>query len=144
MNKNPSYSTIFCAVVFAMSLTTSIHAYAQYPAASALLSNAIEHYSINSKDDYLQVEQKINTLSATLQDAHQKYPALTYTPIYSGNELSGFIISGVHDNSVADELSSALMQLDVLGKAVTKMDMSYLPSIRENKLSRVSRKEASR
>ncbi len=125
-------------------LAAGVNAYAQYPTASVLLSNNIEHFSINSQDDYVRVEQQINSVAAKLRDAHQKYPNLSYTPLFSDNELTGFIITGVSENHVADELSACLVQLDVLGKAVRAMDPSYLPNVDSNKLSHVSKKDASR
>lgn len=143
MEKNTSknyFGTLLCGLV----LLTAFNAYAQFPAASALLSNNIDHYSINSSDDYMRIEQKINSVAGNIRDAHQKYPNLKYTPSFSNDQLTGFIITGVSDNAVADELSSNLMLLDQLGQAVSNMDISLLPNIKENKLSKVSKKEASR
>jgi hypothetical protein len=129
----------FLAAIF---LLTGLHAYAQYPAASALLSNNIEHYSINSSDDYLRIEHKINSVTKKVSDIHNKYPNVKYTPTFSNNILVGFIITGLNDNDTANDLSMNLMLLNQLGEAVGKMDVNFLPNVDDNKLSRVSRKVA--
>lgn len=142
--KRNTLTLIIRTILLSGILAAGVNAYAQYPTASVLLSNNIEHFSINSQDDYLRVEQQINSVAAKLRDAHQKYPNLSYTPLFSDSELTGFIITGVSENHVADELSACLVQLDVLGKAVRAMDPGYLPNVDSNKLSHVSKKDASR
>lgn len=143
MKKNTS-KNLFSALLGGLVFLTALNSYAQFPAASALLSNNIDHYSINSSDDYMRIEEKINSVAGNIRDAHQKYPNLKYTPSFTNDQLTGFIITGVSDNVAADELSSNLMLLHELGQAVNKMDVSLLPSIKDNKLSKVSKKDASR
>lgn len=143
MKKN-THQVIAGAILCALIFLTGFNTYAQYPAASALLSNHIEHYSINSPDDYIRIEQKMNTIAAKLRDAHEQYPNLKYMPSFSNDLLTGFIITGVGDNAVANDLSVNLMLLAQLGDAVNKMDINFLPNIQNDKLSRVSKKKASR
>lgn len=143
MKKNTS-KNLFGALLSGLFFLTALNSYAQFPAASALLSNNIDHYSINSSDDYMRIEEKISSVAGNISDAHQKYPNLKYTPSFTNGQLTGFIITGVSDNVAADELSSNLMLLDQLGQAVNKMDISLLPNIKDNKLSKVSKKDASR
>ena len=143
--KSKTHKNLLLAVAFSVAIISGFTAHAQYPAVSALLSNnAMGHYSINSTEDYLYVEQSINTLAAKIRDAYQKYPNVNYSPVYDNGEIIAFMINGVSKSSAADELSSNLMQLEVLGNAVRTMDVSYVPYASSKKLSRVSRKEASR
>lgn len=144
MMKNKTHNYLI-AFAFTATIISGFNAHAQYPAVSALLSNnTIENYSIGSTADYLYVEESINTLAAKIRDSFQKYPNLKYSPVYDNGEIIAFMINGVSKSSAADELSSYLMQLEVLGNAVRTMDEAYMPYAANKKLSRVSRKEASR
>jgi len=143
--KNNTHKNFLIAFAFGAAIISSFNAQAQYPTVSALLSNnTMASYTINSTEDFLSIEQSINTLAAKLRDAHQKYPNLKYSPAYDNGEIIAFVITGVPQSSIADELSSYFMELEVLGNVVRTMDATYLPPIADNKLSRVSRKEASR
>ena len=103
-----------------------------------------ELYRINSQGEYLQTVESIQELAAKLYDAHLKYPQLSYTHVYSGNgSLMGFSVTGVPQSSEADKISTCLMQLELLGSAISQMDQAYLPAAKNEKLnSRVSKKEA--
>lgn len=131
---------LFGAFVF----LTAFSAFAQYPAAAVVLSNNVDHYSINSPDDYLRIEQKINSVTEKVRGVHQKYPNLKYTPSFSNKQLVGFIITGLNDSHIANEFSSNLMLLNQLGEAVSKMDVNFLPDVADNKVSRVSKRVANK
>jgi hypothetical protein len=139
---SPFYLRI--SVALAVLLISGFTSYAQYPASTMLVSNTVEYYSTNSADDYLRIEQKINTLAKTLQKGHAKYPNFKFIPAYTDGEISGYIVTGVADVSDADKLAICLMQLDMLGNAAREMNEALLPSIPVNELSHVSKKVASR
>lgn len=124
---------------------TTCDVMAQYPAASAALVNPdLTKYSINSSEDYVRVEGQITSLGQSLRDAHKKYPNLNYMPVYNEDQIVAFIINGVNDTEVADQISNNLMQLEILAESVQSMDDSLLPSEKDIKLSRVSKKIAGR
>jgi hypothetical protein len=101
-------------------------------------------YSINSTEDYIRVEGEITALGESLGAAHKKYPNLNYMPVYNDDQIIAFMINGVNDSTAADHISNTLMQLEVLAEAIKSMDASYLPSTKDSKLNRVSKKVASR
>jgi len=140
LNKN-----FFAALTLAAFIATSFNAMAQYPAASAVLVNHdITKYSINSTEDYLRVERQITALGETLGEAFKKYPNLSYMPVYNEDQIIAFMINGVNNSAAANAISNNLMQLEILSDAVMSMDESLLPSAKDIKLSRVSKKVASR
>jgi hypothetical protein len=106
--------------------------------------NSNELYRINSQVEYLQTVESIDELAAKLYDAHLKYPKLAYTHVYSSNgSLMGFSVTGVPQSGEADKISVCLMQLELLGSAISQMDQAYLPATKNEKLnSRISKKEA--
>jgi hypothetical protein len=135
----------FAALILAAFIGTSFNAVAQYPAASAVLvNNDITKYSINSTEDYLRVERQITALGESLGEAFKKYPNLNYMPVYNEDQIIAFMINGVNNSAAADAISNNLMQLEILSDAVMSMDESLLPSTKDIKLSRVSKKVASR
>ena len=142
--KNNTHKNLLVAIAFGAAILSGLTVQAQYPTASLLLSNSMELHSINSTEDFLYIEQSIITLGAKLRDAHQKYPHLKYAPAYHEGEIIAFMITGVPETSVADQLSSDLVQLEVLGNTVRTMNEAYLPHIKNNRLYRVSKKDASR
>lgn len=101
-------------------------------------------YKIDSQSDYLVAVNSIHTLAGKLYDAHVKYPSLAYTHIYNQDgSLMGFTVTGVTESSEADQISSSLMELEMLGNAINNMDVAYLPVNNDEKLSsRVSKKKA--
>ena len=100
-------------------------------------------YSIKSQSDYLVAVNSIQSLAGTLYDAHVKYPALSYTHVYSQDgSLMGFAVTGVSKSSEADKISSNLMELEMLGNAINTMDLAFLPSDDGKLTSRVSKKQA--
>jgi hypothetical protein len=102
-----------------------------------------QQYTITSQAEYIQVAESIEGLASKLYEAHVKYPSLVYTHIYSnGGSLIGFNVTGVPQSAEADEISVCLMQLELLGDAVNKMDLNYLPSSNTKLTSRVSKKKA--
>ena len=140
LNKN-----ILAALILAAFIGTSFNAMAQYPAASAVLVNHdLTKYSINSTEDYLRIERQITALGETLGDALKKYPNLNYMPVYNEDQIVAFMINGVNNSAAADAISNNLMQLEILSDAVRSMDVSLLPSAKDAKLGRVSKKVASR
>lgn len=142
--KNNTRKNIIIAFSFGLAIASCLTVNAQINSASAVLSNNIESYSINSTEDYLNVEQNINALSLKIKQAYAKYPNMNYTASYNNGEIAGFIITGVPNSTVADELSFYLMQIEVLSTVAMNVDEAYLPVVKNGKLSRVSRKDASK
>lgn len=139
------HKNFLTALIFAALTGAGFNALAQYPAASAVLVNHdITKYSINSTEDYIRIEDQISALGQTLSDAHKKYPNLSYLPVYNDDKIVAFMINGVNDNAAADQISTSLMQLEILADAIKSMDESFLPSSKDTKLSRVSKRVASR
>ena len=101
-------------------------------------------YTIKSQSDYAVAVNSIHSIAGKLYDAHVKYPSLTYTHVYNQDgSLMGFAVTGVSKSSEADQISSSLMELEMLGNAIKNMDLAYLPTDNNEKLSsRVSRKKA--
>jgi len=132
--------TLLIAVGIFASLLASFNMFAQNAKTRASV-DAI--YSINSQSDYLKTVNSIGDIAGKIYDAHQKFPQLMYSHVYGGNgELIGFTVTGVPYSSIADEISSNLMQLEALGNAVHKMDYAYVPESDEKLTSRVSKKKA--
>lgn len=111
---------------------------------TATISPVAAQYSINSQVEYLQTVESIQELAAKLYDAHVKYPQLAYTHVYNDDgSLMGFSVTGVTQSTEADRISICLMQLELLGNAVSKMDQANLPTSKNERLSsRVSKKKA--
>jgi hypothetical protein len=133
------------ALILVAFIGTSFNAMAQYPAASAVLvNNDLTKYSIRSTEDYLRIERQITALGESLGDALKKYPSLNYMPVYNEDQIVAFIINGVNNSAAADAISNNLMQLEILYDAVRYMDVSLLPSAKDAKMGRVSKKVASK
>ena len=99
--------------------------------------------TITSQTEYTQVVESIQELASKLYEAHVKYPSLAYVHIYnSDGSLMGFNVTGVPQSAEADKISICLMQLELMGNAVNKMDQAYLPSANTKLTSRVSKKKA--
>lgn len=142
--KTTTYKNILLTFAISAAISSGFKANAQHQSVSTLLSNHTMKYSINSKEDYSLVEESISTLAAQLRDAHQKYPNLRYSPVYDNAEIVAFLITGVSKSSEADQLSTALMQIEILSNVIRTTDEAYIPNVDGKKLSKVSRKEASR
>jgi hypothetical protein len=108
-----------------------------------LFGQSTNSYAIKSQSDYLVAVNSIQTIAGTLYEAHVKYPALAYTHVYNQDgSLMGFTVTGVSQASVADKISTSLMELEMLGNAINNMDLAYLPNADEKLTSRVSKKQA--
>lgn len=139
------HKNLLASLVLIAAALSSFSAKAQYPAASVLLVNHdLTQYAINSTEDYVRIETQINALGVNLRDAYKKYPNLSYMPVYNEDQIVAFMINGVSDSDVADQISNNLMQLEILAGVIKTMDLSYLPTTKDTKLSRVSKKDASK
>jgi hypothetical protein len=139
------HKNLLTTLVFGAALAISYNVQAQFPAAAVMLvNNDMIKYSINSTEDYILVEEQITALGEKIRDAHKANPNLNYTPVFNNEEIIAFVVTGVKENSAADEISNNLMQLEVLADVVKSMDDSFLPTIKDSKLSRVSKREASK
>jgi hypothetical protein len=106
-------------------------------------ANPAAQYTINSQSDYTNAVESIHELAIKLYESHVKYPSLSYSHVYNQDgSLMGFTVSGVPHSSEADNISVALMQLELLGEAVNKMDVAYLPDTDQKLTSRVTKKKA--
>lgn len=111
------------------------------PATSSVVAgHAAADYSIDSSEDYLNLETAIKEIAGKVNEAYQKYPALTYEPAYNGEEIIGFVIGGVRNREEGNEIAYYLMQLEIMGNVVATVDEKFLPVTSAS--SRVSRKEA--
>lgn len=131
--------SLLIAVGIFAGILASFNLFAQAP--TTFVSN--QQYTINSQAEYQSVIQSIQSLSGKIYDAHVKYPNLSYSHVYDNHgSLMGFTITGVSHSSAANEISACLMQLEVLGNAVSMMDQAYLPKDDSKLSSRVSKKKA--
>ncbi|WP_276373081.1 hypothetical protein [Chryseolinea sp. H1M3-3] len=128
---------LLIALGISAGLLASFNLFAQAPATAHL-------YTINSQAEYTTAVESIQDLATKLHEAHVKYPTLGYTHIYNNDgSLMGFNITGVPQSAEADKISLCLVQLELLGNAISKMDHAYLPESENSKLSsRVSKKRA--
>ncbi len=128
---------LLIAVGISAGLLASFNLFAQTPATAHL-------YKINSQAEYTTAVESIQDLATKLYEAHAKYPTLGYSHIYNNDgSLMGFNVTGVPQSAEADKISLCLMQLELLGNAVSQMDQAYLPESDNSKLSsRVSKKRA--
>lgn len=126
---------VLIAVGISAGLLASLNLFAQ---------NTQPSYTITSQSDYLHTVESIQDLAVEIYNAHVKYPALAYSHVYNHDgSLMGFTVTGVPHSSEADKISADLMQLEVLGNAVNKMDIAFLPESKNDKpSSRVSKKQA--
>lgn len=138
------HKNLLLVIVLGTCVAGSFNAMAQYPAASVLVNSDITKYSINSTEDYVRIEGQLTSIGESLRAAHAKYPNLSYLPVYNDEQIVAFMINGVNNNEAADQISNNLMQLEILSEAIKSMDISFLPSTKDSKLSRVSKKVASR
>ncbi|HMG88694.1 MAG TPA: hypothetical protein VK589_01505 [Chryseolinea sp.] len=139
------HKNLLSALVVAAGVIGSFNAMAQYPAASVLLVNHdLTKYSINSTEEYIRIEDQIAALGENIGAAYKKHPNLSYLPVYNDDQIVAFMINGVNDSEAANQISNNLMQLEILSHAVHSMDESFLPTVMDSKLSRVSKKAASK
>ena len=139
------HKNLLATLVFGAALAISYNVHAQFPAAAVMLvNNDMTKYSVNSTEDYIRVEEQMTILGEKLRDAHKANPNLNYTPVFDNEQIVAFVINGVKENSAADEIANNLMQLEVLADVVKSMDDSFLPTLKDSKLSRVSKREASK
>jgi hypothetical protein len=137
--------SIIATVVVASAFISEVNGQAQmFPTASLLLSNHnVSDYTINSTEDFSRLESSISMISERIASAFQSHPNLQYLPSYNENgEIAGFIVTGVSNSIEANNISSMLMQLEVLGNIAQSADERFYPS-EEMNASRVSKKEAS-
>lgn len=100
-------------------------------------------YTINSQSEYQMAVSSIQDLASKLYSAHVKYPALAYSHVYNNDgSLMGFTVTGVPQSAEADKISSSLMELELLGKAINSMDLAYVPDSKDKLSSKISKKKA--
>jgi hypothetical protein len=109
-------------------------------ASSSIAGHGVESYSIDSSEDYLNLESAIREVAGKVSEAYQKYPGLTYEPAYNGEEIIGFVIGGVKNAEEGNEIAYYLMQLEIMGNVVATVDEKFLPVASAS--SRVSRKDS--
>ncbi|MEJ7645804.1 MAG: hypothetical protein WKF87_14515 [Chryseolinea sp.] len=138
--------SLVATLILGAAFITELKAQAQlFPTAAVLLSkHNISDYTINSIEDYSRLESSISTISQRLASAYQSHPNLQYLPSYNENgEIAGFIVTGVSNSIVANDISSMLMQLEVLSEIAQAADEKFYPAA-EMGATRVTRKEATR
>ena len=138
--------SLIASLIIGSAFITEVKAQAQlFPTASLLLSNHnLSDYTINSTEDFSRLEGSISMISHRISSAFESHPNLQYLPSYNENgEIAGFIITGVSNSTEANDISSMLMQLEVLAKIAQSADEKFYPADEMNAV-RVSKKEASR
>ena len=123
-------------------LLASFNLFAQNPSTHTVS----QRYAIHSQEEYLLAVESIQELAVKLYYAHQEYPQLMYSQVYNGDgSIMGFTVTGVSKSAEADKIAGLLLQLELLGNAVNKMDDAFLPESKNDKLSsRVSKKQATK
>lgn len=105
------------------------------PAASAALMR--HDVTINSASAYMELERSINELGAVLHDAYVEHPNLQYRPIHDENgEILGYAVTGAGSAKEANAISMLLVELDALGEIAASVDPQFLPSAKEDKVSK--------
>jgi hypothetical protein len=69
-----------------------------------------------------------------------------YSQVYNvDGSIMGFTVTGVPKSVEADKIAGYLLQLELLGNAVNRMDDAFVPESKNEKLSsRVSKKQATK
>ncbi|MEO8475236.1 MAG: hypothetical protein ABI477_23740 [Chryseolinea sp.] len=128
--------------ILALSITSNAQI---FPTSTVLLTNnTIKNHTINSVEDYVQLEHSVSMLSARISEAYQQFPNMQYVPVFDDENAIGFIITGVSNPKDANEISYALMQLEAIGEMISNVDVKYLPVSAGSKSARVSKKVANK
>ena len=144
--RNQILGSILTVILSGAVGVATMHSQAQvFPTAAVLLSNnTIKHHTINSTEEYLQMEHSLNILSGKLQRAYELYPNMQYTPVYDNDNTVGFVITGVSNASDANDISYSLMQLEAIGDMINHVDDKYIPEVDSKNKNRVKKSVASR
>jgi hypothetical protein len=106
-------------------------------------SQTLSQPKINSAEDYIRVRESIVAISQKLYVLHLKYPnASVHTELYDDGDLKSIKVNGVANIMDANAMRDHIMEIEMLGNAVRKMDQRYIPTtteIAEN--SRMKEKE---
>ncbi|MGC3946827.1 MAG: hypothetical protein QM762_20300 [Chryseolinea sp.] len=134
--KATMYKSLIAICVFGVSVLSAKAQVA--PAASAMLAG--HDVSINSASAYLELERSINTLGATLHDAFVEHPNLQYRPVYGADgETIGYLVTGAGSAKEANKISTLLVELDALGAIALSVDPQFLPSAKNDRVSKRDR-----
>jgi hypothetical protein len=84
--------------------------------------------AIQSKQDYVVVENLIEDLADKLYAINRMYPDFSYQHKYN-EQINRFTvsISGIDDEALVDEISRDLIKLEKLGESVRDMNPDHLP-----------------
>jgi hypothetical protein len=89
--------------------------------------------TINSKDDYVHIKASINIVSQKLYHYAQQYPGYTFTPEYSeSGKILKVTVAGVSDKETASQISTYLLELEILGEMIRTMNGAHLPAGNES------------
>ncbi len=144
--KTSLFNCLLASVLLASAVIVETKAQAQLlPTAAVLLSNhKLGNYTVSSTEDYVRLESDIAMISKRLSLAFESYSNLQYRPSYNENEeIVGFIVTGVNNWAAANDISSMLMQLEVLSEIIQSADDKFYPAEQASS-TRVTRKEAIR
>jgi len=97
---------------------------------------------IQSKEDYVVVENLIDDLAVKLYNINQMYPDFSYQHRYNTklNRVT-VSISGIDDQELVDEISLYLIKLEKLGESVRDMDPDHLPDTAMKESDRMNEEE---
>jgi hypothetical protein len=144
--KTPTMKSILSAVFAAALFCVASPSNAQvFPTTAVLLANhTVNDNTINSTDEYLQMEHSVSILSERLNASYQQYPNTQYTPVYDNDQMIGYVVTGVSNTKDANEISYMLMQLEVIGEMINNVDGKFLPVSANSQSGRVSKRDAIR
>ena len=131
--KTTVYKSLIAVCVLGMSM---LNANGQVlPSASAALS--AHDLTVSSAAAYAELEIAINELSGQLHDAYVEHPNLQFRPAYSAeNEIIGYLVTGDGSAKEANAIAKLLVELDMLGAIASTVDPAYLPTAKNDRVSK--------
>ena len=97
---------------------------------------------IQSKEDYVVVENLIDDLADKLYNINRMYPDFSYQHKYNPKLNSVTVsISGIDDQALVDEISLYLIKLEKLGESVRDMNPDHLPDTEMKESDRMNEEE---
>jgi hypothetical protein len=98
--------------------------------------------AIQSKQDYVVVENLIEDLADKLYAINRMYPDFSYQHKYN-EQINRFTvsISGIDDEALVDEISRDLIKLEKLGESVRDMNPDHLPDSEMKETDRMNEEQ---